>query len=195
MWRWINVPNFLTVSRILLTPIFLVLVFAERWYCQNLALLVFILAALTDLYDGRLARKEGAVTAVGRFLDPLADKVLVSSALISFAILGMIEIWLVAAILVRDIVITILRMYAIYRNRQVVTSTLAKWKTTIQVVTILVILAFMNLKAILVELGSATTFLDGQWSYWFFNGLIGTAMLLTLISGVRYLFDRNKYRL
>ena len=105
----------------------------------------------------------------------------------------MIEMWLVAAILVRDIVITILRMYAIYRNRQVVTSTLAKWKTTIQVVTILVILAFMNLKAILMELGSATTFLDGQWSYWFFNGLIGTAMLLTLISGVRYLLGRNKY--
>lgn len=190
-----NVPNFLTVSRILLTPIFLVLVFAERWYCQNLALLVFLLASLTDLYDGRLARRGGGGTKVGRFLDPLADKVLVSSALISFVVLGMVEMWLVAAILVRDIVITILRMYAIYRNRQIVTSTLAKWKTTIQVATVLVILAFMSVKAILMQLGSATTFLDGQWSYWFFNGLIGTAMLFTLISAVRYLFDRNKYQL
>lgn len=189
----INLPNFLTVSRILLTPIFLALIFAERWYCQNLALFIFLLASLTDLYDGRLARRGGDVTEVGRFLDPLADKILVSSALISLGKLGVVEMWLVVVILVRDVVITILRMYAIHRNRPVVTSTLAKWKTSIQMTTILVILACMNVKTVLVELGSATTFLDGQWSYWFFNGLIGTAMLLTLISGLRYLFNRNKY--
>lgn len=195
MYQWVNLPNVLTISRILLTPVFLAFVFEDRWYCQNIALVVFLVASLTDLYDGRLARRAGGVTKVGRFLDPLADKILVSSALISFVVLGVVEMWLVVAILARDIVVTGLRIYAIYRNRQVVTSSLARWKTTIQVTTVVVILACLNVKAILVKLGAATTFLDGQWSYWFYNGLLATAMLLTVISGIRYLLDRNKYQM
>jgi CDP-diacylglycerol--glycerol-3-phosphate 3-phosphatidyltransferase len=83
-----NLPNKLTVSRIILAPVFLALVLIEDIWAQALALLVFVVAALTDLYDGYLARKTGVVTGFGKFMDPLADKILTSSAFIAFVALG-----------------------------------------------------------------------------------------------------------
>ena len=80
----INLPNFLTVLRIGLTPLFLLLLFADVWYWKSMAFVVFALASLTDFYDGKLAREGNQVTSLGRFLDPLADKFLVTSALIAF---------------------------------------------------------------------------------------------------------------
>ncbi|MDP6040042.1 MAG: CDP-alcohol phosphatidyltransferase family protein, partial [Candidatus Latescibacteria bacterium] len=113
--RFWTIPNVLTVLRLVLTPVFLVLIFADNWYCKILALLVFTVASLTDFYDGKIARRDGTITSFGRFMDPLADKLLVSSALIAFVILGMVEAWLVGAMLVRDVVITSLRIYATQR--------------------------------------------------------------------------------
>ena len=81
----INWPNFLTVLRICLTPLFLSMLFAETWYWKSLAFVVFGAASLTDFYDGKLARSGNRVTAFGRFLDPLADKILVISALVALA--------------------------------------------------------------------------------------------------------------
>ena len=87
----VTIPNILTAIRILLTPVFLLLIFSESWYCKILALLVFTIASLTDFFDGRIARRHKTISSLGRFMDPLADKLLVSSALISFVILGMVE--------------------------------------------------------------------------------------------------------
>ena len=118
--RLLTLPNVLTILRVLLTPVFLFLIFSQTWYNKILALIVFTIASLTDFYDGKIARRDGTSTAFGRFMDPLADKLLVSSALISFAVLGMVEAWLVAAMLIRDLSITGFRVWAIRSGREVV---------------------------------------------------------------------------
>ena len=193
--RVLTVPNGLTVLRLLLTPVFLLLIFADSWYSKNLALLVFTVASLTDFYDGRIARRDGTVTSLGRFLDPLADKILVSSALISFVILGMVEAWLVGAMLIRDAAITGLRMYAIRKGKPVVTSRLAKWKTMLQLVIVFVILVFINVRVIEAKLTSQPLVLIGSWSYLVLNGLVAAVTLLAVVSGVRYLMDLNRHRI
>ena len=188
----LTVPNILTVLRILLTPIFLLLIFSENWYCKHLSLLVFTVASLTDFYDGRIARRYGTVTGLGRFLDPLADKILVSSALIAFVILGMVEMWLVGAMLIRDAAITGLRMVAIHKGKPVVTSWLAKWKTMLQLVVIFGILVFINVRVIEAEMTSQPLILTDLWSRLVLNGLVAVVTLLAMVSGVRYLLDNNR---
>ena len=190
--RVITFPNVLTAVRLALTPIFITLIFAESWYCKILALLVFTVASLTDFYDGRIARREGTVTSLGKFLDPLADKILVSSALIAFVVLGMVEAWLVGAMLMRDAVITGLRVLGINRGKQVVTSRLAKWKTTLQLVLIFGILIFINVNVIKANLTSQPVVLVGSLSYLVLNGLVAAVTLLTVASGVRYLMDLHR---
>lgn len=188
----INLPNALTASRILLTPVFLILILSHSVYMQNLAFAVFVLASLTDLYDGRVARKSGGITKFGRFMDPLADKILISSALVAFVMLGIIEMWLAVVIIARDVVITSLRSYAIYQGKQVVTSRLAKWKTSLQLATVLIILAFINVRTALTRFEPEPGPL-GLWSYRALNGLMAAVALVTVLSGVRYLWDNDRY--
>lgn len=185
-------PNVLTAIRILLTPVFLLLIFSESWYCKILALLVFTIASLTDFYDGRIARRDKTITSLGRFLDPLADKLLVSSALISFVILGMVEAWLVGAMLIRDMVITCLRVYTLRKGRQVVTSRLAKWKTMLQLVLAFGILVFINVRVIQAEITSQPLVLVDSWSHVVLNILVAAVTLVTILSGVRYLVDQYR---
>ena len=90
-----TVPNILTVFRILLTPVFVYLLFTNFLFSNFYALLIFVLASVTDAYDGYYARKYDVESEIGNFLDPLADKILVSSAFISFYILGLIDMWMV----------------------------------------------------------------------------------------------------
>ena len=106
-----NLPNGLTALRIGLTPLFLLLLFADTWYLKSLAFVVFSAASLTDFYDGKLAREGNQVTPLGRFLDPLADKILVTSALVALALDEMVNFWLVLPIVGRDILITGMRLY------------------------------------------------------------------------------------
>ena len=187
-----TVPNVLTLSRLVLTPVFLVLIFADSWYCKILALLAFTVASLTDFYDGRIARRDGTVTSFGRFMDPLADKLLVSSALIAFVMLGMVEAWLVGAMIVRDVVITSLRIYAIRRGKPVVTSQLAKWKTMLQLVLVFGILVFINVRVVEAKLASQPIVLVGDISYWVLNVLVAAVTLVAVVSGVRYLIENRK---
>ncbi|HCR19700.1 MAG TPA: CDP-diacylglycerol--glycerol-3-phosphate 3-phosphatidyltransferase [Candidatus Latescibacteria bacterium] len=190
--RIMTMPNVLTAIRILLTPVFLLLIFSESWYCKILALLVFTIASLTDFYDGRIARRDKTITSLGRFLDPLADKLLVSSALISFVILGMVEAWLVGAMLMRDMVITCLRVYIMRKGRQVVTSRLAKWKTMLQLVLAFGILVFINVRVIQAEITSQPLVLVDSWSHVVVNILVAAVTLVTILSGLRYLVDQYR---
>ena len=185
-------PNVLTIVRVLLTPVFLALIFSHTWYNKILALIVFIVASLTDFYDGKIARRDGTITAFGRFMDPLADKLLVSSALISFVVLGMVEAWLVAAMLVRDAVITLLRVISIRKGKEVVTSGLAKWKTMFQLVLVFGILVFMNIRVIQAKLTSSPLELTGTWSHLMLNGLVAAVALLAVVSGVHYLITNRR---
>ena len=185
----INLPNALTLLRIAFTPLFLLLLFAEMWYWKSLAFVVFGAASLTDFYDGRLARSGNQVTVFGRFLDPLADKILVTSALIAFVFDQMVNLWLVIPIVLRDIVITGLRLYGLYHGRQMITSRFAKWKTAVQLFTVVFLLFIIGLQEMVGRFGGEDVFLlDGGRIQMLANGLMAAVLLLTVLSGFHYLF-------
>ena len=140
------IPNILTVMRIFLTPIFIICLFSDFFGAQLWALIIFIVASITDAYDGYFARKNDMVTDTGRFLDPLADKILLSSAFISFSIMGLIDIWMVALIIFRDLFVTGLRVLMSRKGLIMITSKIAKSKTGVQVGIIIFTLLFLSLK-------------------------------------------------
>lgn len=125
-------PNQLTFLRIVLTPVFLAFLFSADPLLRQLSLVVFVIAMLTDWYDGWVARRWGYVTRWGTFLDPLADKVVTSAALIAFIYLDLVPPWTVWVIVVRDIAITFLRSYAEFKGKRFDTTRLAKTKTFLQ---------------------------------------------------------------
>lgn len=185
-----NWPNFLTLLRILLAPLFVVLFFHQGGiWAGYLAFLVFILASLTDYYDGHIARKTGAVTRFGRFMDPLADKVLTSSAFVSFALMGYIKKWLVMVIVAREIAITGLRVYGLYHRNPLIINRMAKWKTSAQMFIIYLLLFLINLKGTLVVMGRDPAFLDSKWVYRGIDGLVLLVVVLTVVSGGHYLIQ------
>lgn len=139
-------PNQLTVLRIILTPIFLVLFLSGEPLMIQISSVVFIIAAITDWYDGWLARKFNYITAWGKFMDPLADKILTSTAFIGFVIVGVLQLWMVLIIVIRDLFITLLRAYADYRKINFTTSYTAKWKTFVQMVFLYYLLLIYTLK-------------------------------------------------
>jgi CDP-diacylglycerol--glycerol-3-phosphate 3-phosphatidyltransferase len=132
----ISPPNQLTLFRILLTPVFVYFLFLDDPTNKQIALGIFIFAAITDWYDGYVARRWGFITRWGKFLDPLADKVLTSAAFFSFVVIGYAELWMVILIVIRDFAMTLLRAYAEYKNKPINTSGFAKTKTFVQLVVI-----------------------------------------------------------
>ena len=184
-----NLPNCLTALRIALTPIFLLLLFADTWYWKSLAFVVFSAASLTDLYDGKLARAGNQETPLGRFLDPLADKILVTSALVALALNKMVNFWIVLPIVGRDILITGIRLYGLSRGKQMVTTRLAKWKTAAQLTTVLFILLVIGVEETVERFAANSSFfLDDQLIQLLANVLLAGVLLLTLLSGFHYLF-------
>jgi len=141
-----NLPNALTIFRVILTPIFIYLLFNSSMYSNLSALIIFILASVTDAFDGYYARKYNIETEFGNFLDPLADKILVSSAFISFYFLDLIELWMVVVILSRDFFITCLRIVMKKNGQSLKTSRIAKSKTAVQLILIIFILIFLALE-------------------------------------------------
>ncbi|MBT4099765.1 MAG: CDP-diacylglycerol--glycerol-3-phosphate 3-phosphatidyltransferase [Gemmatimonadetes bacterium] len=190
----LNLPNLLTISRIIATPVFLLLLFADVWYYRACSVLVFSAASLTDLYDGRLARSGGRVTEFGRFMDPLADKILVTSALVALAIARIVHAWLVIPIVIRDVIITSMRMYGLYRGRMMETSTLAKWKTVVQLVTVIVILLSISVQELsLYYQWQVIIDLDAAMYPLLANGLMAVVLLLTVLTGFHYLFRTDQH--
>ncbi len=181
-----NAPNALTISRIVFAPIFVILLFQKGVWPTYMATLFFLLAGLSDYWDGYLARKRGEVTKLGRFLDPLADKILTSASFISFACMHIINAWMVYVMIAREVVVTALRVYAIRRRRPLVTSRLAKWKTSLQMTVIFAILVLLC-----VQVSRSTEgrwdLSYGGWLYWIINGLVFCVMLLAVVTGIHYL--------
>ncbi|MDX2127620.1 MAG: CDP-diacylglycerol--glycerol-3-phosphate 3-phosphatidyltransferase [Chloroherpetonaceae bacterium] len=141
-----TLPNQLTTLRILLTPLFVGLFVSDSPKLKLWGVFVFILASLTDLYDGYHARKYGQITRWGAFMDPLADKILITSAFLIFVYEGFLPLWLVVIVALRDIVVTLLRLYAEIQNKPVVTSKSAKIKTLFQNVLAYVLLLLDTLR-------------------------------------------------
>ncbi|HLG94462.1 MAG TPA: CDP-diacylglycerol--glycerol-3-phosphate 3-phosphatidyltransferase [candidate division Zixibacteria bacterium] len=182
-----NLPNQLTLARIVLAFVFVGFFLVDSPWAKTAALAVFLAAAWTDLYDGYLARKTGVVTGFGKFMDPLADKVLVSSALISFVALGYIKAWIVVVIIFREFMVTGLRLLAAYKGIVIVPSVWAQIKTVLEMTTIALILLFTTLKIWLVPNGHHWAIFSSDWTFKSFNGLVFLAMLLSVATGIDYL--------
>ena len=185
----INVPNILTIFRILLTPLFIVCLFYPNMYSNLWALFIFILASITDAFDGHYARKYDQVTRHGKFLDPLADKILVSSAFISFAIMDIIPYWMVILIIFRDLFVTGLRMAMESQGLTMITSKIAKAKTTTQISVIIFILAFLGFQIFDMSwLGIVYDFIIDYRVIYYFTMI---ATIFTVITGITYLYNNK----
>ena len=141
--KFFTVANFFSFLRILLTPLFMYFLFTIKPYYEILALVIFVVASITDAYDGYFARKFNTVSKFGIFLDPLADKVLMSAAFLSFVFMGLIPLWMVIVIILRDFMITGLRIYFNSKNKSMETRKSAKIKTGSQIGVVCFILVYV----------------------------------------------------
>jgi CDP-diacylglycerol---glycerol-3-phosphate 3-phosphatidyltransferase len=174
-----NLPNAITVVRIVLAPVFFWMLLADggddgwlRWAAAAL----FIIAIATDGIDGHIARSRGLVTDLGKILDPIADKLLTSGALVCLSILGELPWWVTAIIVVREVGITVWRLVELRRGNVVPASSGGKLKTVVQSVAIS--FALVPLWTVL-----------GPWIDWVNVVLMTAAVILTLWSGLLYVRD------
>ncbi|MBQ1241233.1 MAG: CDP-diacylglycerol--glycerol-3-phosphate 3-phosphatidyltransferase [Lachnospiraceae bacterium] len=144
-----NLPNKLTVLRVIMIPFFVVMLMldggANQMY-RYIAAAIFIIASFTDFLDGSIARKYGLVTNFGKFMDPLADKLLVCSALICLIELGQLPAWMVLIIISREFIISGFRLVASDNGVVIAASYWGKWKTVFQMIS--VILLIVNVEAL-----------------------------------------------
>ncbi len=183
-----NLPNALTCSRPLLAVVFVFFLFAEGFWAKALALAVFLVASLTDYWDGYFARKGGKTTSFGKLMDPIADKVLTLSAFVSFMVLGLMPWWLVLLIVVREVFITGLRLAMPAHAPEIAAGPSGKQKTALQMAVILFTLFYL--------LAKECAFWRHEWDSPVLQG-INVAMVLilalTLWSGWRYLLSTQKF--
>ncbi|MHC1683182.1 MAG: CDP-diacylglycerol--glycerol-3-phosphate 3-phosphatidyltransferase [Clostridiaceae bacterium] len=173
-----NLANKLTMLRIFLVPIFLIfLAFQEIPYGRSIATTVFVIAALTDRLDGYIARSRNQITKFGKFMDPLADKLLVTSALVSLVEFKMIPTWVAMIIIAREFAVTGLRSIAASEGLVIAASWWGKVKTVIQIVAIISALVTMNYDILLFEYLTYAS--------------MTLAVIVTIVSGVDY-FLKNK---
>lgn len=199
-----NLANKLTLLRVLLVPIFIILMIINSFFANILALLIFIGASITDYFDGVIARKQNMVTTFGIFLDPLADKILVTSAFISFVGIYTLNIpaWMVICIIAREFIITGLRSIAASKNVIIPASMSGKIKTTSQMIAIITILVILVANATLTKFFFITPYelleIKGWQNilglilihapYW----LMLIATIFTLYSGISYLIAHKR---
>jgi CDP-diacylglycerol---glycerol-3-phosphate 3-phosphatidyltransferase len=187
-----TIPNQLTTLRIILTPVFLYLLFQDSAAEKQIALVVFLIAALTDWYDGMIARRFGYQSEWGRFLDPLADKILTSAAFVGFVIIGLAPLWMVILIVLRDILITILRGYSEFKGKAFFPSKGAKIKTTVQMIVLYYLLVLYVAKYSPSIHGLIPGTIDALLEPTLVSILLFTVTFLTVWTGVIYLFDNRK---
>jgi len=140
-----TLANQLTILRILLVPVFVYFLMLPSAFMKLVGVVVFIVASVTDAFDGYHARKYGQTTRLGAFLDPLADKFLITAAFLVYVWYGYLELWMVVLVALRDVIVTVLRVYAEWRDRLVVTSREAKYKTLSQNILAYVVMLLMLL--------------------------------------------------
>jgi CDP-diacylglycerol--glycerol-3-phosphate 3-phosphatidyltransferase len=181
-----NTPNKLTILRIIIAPVFMYFFSIDDFQMRLLGLSLFIIAALTDLADGYYARKFGIITGFGKFMDPLADKILVTAALISFIALGYVSPLPVFLIVGREFVITGLRLLAAYRGVVISPTWWAKVKTFLQLSLVGFILGYITLLDGLVYYNSSA--LDWfLFDYvYYFNLLFWLTAIITVWTGIDY---------
>lgn len=197
-----NLPNYLTFARILMVPILVVILMTRVWQHEIIGSVVFWLACITDFYDGYLARKWRQVTVLGKLLDPLADKLLISGALLSLIELNLTPAWMAFIILAREMAVTGLRGIASEEGVTIAADWLGKWKLGAQIAAISCLLFGPVLDGWLFRLtglGWFNTWATGEWfrgaltktvPWGFFAGmgqiLMWISMILALWSAANY---------
>jgi CDP-diacylglycerol--glycerol-3-phosphate 3-phosphatidyltransferase len=169
----LNIPNALTLLRILAVPVIVVALLDETPNGDMLAAAVFALAAMTDGLDGYIARSRGAITTFGKLMDPLADKLLVTAALVSLVSLDRLAAWVAMVIIAREFAVTGLRAIAVERGVVIAASWLGKLKTVLQIGAVFALIAF-------------------DPSPLWVDALVYAAVAVTVVSGADYFFGLRR---
>ena len=176
-----NLPNILTMSRIVLAVVLVFLLGQGSSIGNILGVVVFIIASLTDFYDGHLAKQQGLVSDFGKIMDPIADKILLLSVFGVLAHIGMIAWWMFIVIAIREILVTMSRLWACHQGQVLAAERVGKIKTVIQMMAVLVILFYLVAK-------------PGDFrSLWLglINVFMWAAVILTVYSGAEYFRNKN----
>lgn len=189
-----NLPNKLTVGRIILVPFFVAALLANFPLNNAVALIIFIAASLTDMFDGKIARKNGLVTDFGKFADPLADKILVLAALLCFVQLGICDCVAVIIVLFREFSVTSIRLIAASKGKVVAANMWGKAKTVSQMIAIIAVIAMqivLELPEVRLNFINTATFEP----IFFVVGeiLIWISVVFTIISGVVYIIQNRQF--
>jgi CDP-diacylglycerol---glycerol-3-phosphate 3-phosphatidyltransferase len=179
-----NWANRLTVSRLVLTILFVAALNSTWGYGHTAALIIFLLAGITDFFDGEIARRYGEVTNFGKLMDPLVDKIMMAAAFISLVPLKAIPAWAATTVVARDFLITGLRLMASARGQVLPAERLGKHKTSWQIVTVIFFLVLLSAQEL--------KYVDAESGWWFraWNQagplLVWIAVAFTVYSGLRY---------
>jgi len=174
----VNWPNRITLARVVMIPIMMVFLLINQDWSRNTACAIFIIASLSDMLDGYLARKYNQITNFGKIMDPLADKLLVTAAMVILVELGDLQAWIVVVILAREFAVTGLRSVAAAEGIVVAASKVAKWKTTFQMFAVIfLIIKPLVISAININIGMV---------------LMYVALALTIYSGCDYFIKIGK---
>jgi CDP-diacylglycerol--glycerol-3-phosphate 3-phosphatidyltransferase len=189
-----NLPNKLTLGRLVLTIGFLGVFFSGLPFANSMAMVLFVVASVTDLFDGRIARRQGLITNFGILMDPLVDKIMVCSAFIAFVGRGFMPAWMAALIVARELAITGLRLLAASKQVVLAAEGYGKHKTVSQMVAIVAMLIMASHG----EWGSWAVkvferpVLGNPWVEWFTQAALWAAVFFTVVSGAIYL-QRNRH--
>ncbi|MBQ8533682.1 MAG: CDP-diacylglycerol--glycerol-3-phosphate 3-phosphatidyltransferase [Clostridia bacterium] len=190
-----NLPNKLTIARMIMTPIFLATLIIDFKYHLFVALAVFGIASFTDMLDGNIARKQGLVTDFGKFLDPIADKILTTSAFVGFLALGgpglrygYGMVWILFIILTREFAVASIRMIAAGKGKVVAADKYGKIKTVLQMFAVVAVLFVEGLIAAFALPESVVDILVIAY-----NVILWASTVLTVISGINYLSKNREF--
>lgn len=183
-------PNRLTIARIILTFVFFFFTFQTGVIPKIIALVIFLLASLTDFYDGYYAKKYNLISDFGKIMDPIADKFLVLTAFFVFMVLHLIQAWMFILILTREAGVTFIRLRAMRRGKVLAAEQAGKIKTVLQIVTISIILIFMVFAQ--TNLPRHRSAFLGQFHQWVIDPLMFVVVAVTLFSGVSFLWNNRR---
>ena len=186
-----NLANRLTVSRIALTFVFMFFLFCKGLAAKSAAFIIFSLAALSDYFDGRIAKQKNIISDFGKFMDPVADKILILAAFAAFVQMHLIEAWVLVIIIARELSITSLRLFALNKGRILAASKKGKHKTAFQMFVIFCILGFLLLKEVMLRFFTW----NPAWEKFFNQGiyvLMWIVVGLTLYSGISYVWENRR---
>ena len=185
-----SLPNIISLIRVIIAPIFFLMLISGEYGLIHISCILYLIGAVTDYIDGWLARKYQDITSWGKFFDPLADKILTTSAFIAFVILHIIPLWMVIVIIIRDFGTTFLRAYADNIDKPIVTSLLAKWKTFLQMLFIAYILTGIFIISIVDNPNLGGLLNDMIYSSYTYVAML-LLTLLTIWSGIEYIIQNK----